>query len=85
MATGIRWGDKEGGGATETQASEAKGPFPRGKEVGSWGIKEIKRKSKSKIKSKIKSKNKKAHRPKSTGFNETNKHMELISKQQGRQ
>jgi len=29
----------EYGGLTETQASEAKGPFPGGKRVGSWGKK----------------------------------------------
>ncbi len=33
----IRWGDEGGRGLTETQASEAKGPFPGGKRVGSWG------------------------------------------------
>jgi hypothetical protein len=32
-------GDKGGGGLTETRASEAKGPFPGGKRVGSWGKK----------------------------------------------
>ena len=37
-------GDKGGGGLTGTRASEAKGPFPGGKRVGSWGKK--KRKSK---------------------------------------
>ena len=29
----------EGGGLTGTRASEAKGPFPGGKRVGSWGKK----------------------------------------------
>jgi len=33
-----------GGGATGTLASEAKGPFPGGKRVGSWGKKKNKRK-----------------------------------------
>ena len=32
-------GDKGGGGLTGTRASEAKGPFPGGKRVGSWGKK----------------------------------------------
>ena len=35
----IREGDKGGGGLTGTRASEAKGPFPGGKRVGSWGKK----------------------------------------------
>ena len=35
----IREGDEGGGGLTETRASEAKGPFPGGKRVGSWGKK----------------------------------------------
>jgi hypothetical protein len=35
----IREGDKCGGGLTGTRASEAKGPFPGGKRVGSWGSK----------------------------------------------
>ena len=35
-----------------TRASEAKGPFPGGKRVGSWGKKKNKRESKSKSKSK---------------------------------
>jgi hypothetical protein len=33
---------KVGGGATGTRASEAKGPFPGGKRVGSWGKKKKK-------------------------------------------
>ena len=37
----IREGDKGGGGLTGTRASEAKGPFPGGKRVGSWGKKKI--------------------------------------------
>jgi len=40
----IREGDEYGGGLTGARASEAKGPFPGGKRVGSWG----KKKSKSK-------------------------------------
>jgi len=39
-------GDKGGGGLTGTRASEAKGPFPGGKRVGSWGKKKRKRKKK---------------------------------------
>ena len=35
----IREVDKGGGGLTGTRASEAKGPFPGGKRVGSWGKK----------------------------------------------
>ena len=38
----IREGDKCGGGLTRTRASEAKGPFPEGKRVGSWGEKKKK-------------------------------------------
>ena len=45
MELRIREVDKGGGGLTETQASEAKGPFPGGKRVGSWG-KKSKRKRK---------------------------------------
>ena len=33
----IREGDEYGGGLTGARASEAKGPFPGGKRVGSWG------------------------------------------------
>ena len=40
--------------ATETRASEAKGPFPGGKRVGSWGKKKNKRKEKAKAKVKAK-------------------------------
>jgi hypothetical protein len=40
----IREGDEGGGGLTKTRASEAKGPFPGGKRVGSWGKKKKKRK-----------------------------------------
>ena len=39
MELRIREVDKGGGGLTETQASEAKGPFPGGKRVGSRGKK----------------------------------------------
>ena len=35
----IREGDEYGKGLTGTRASEAKGPFPGGKRVGSWGKK----------------------------------------------
>jgi hypothetical protein len=45
----IREGDEYGGGLTGARASEAKGPFPGGKRVGSWGKKN---KRKRKIKSK---------------------------------
>ena len=40
----IREGDEGGGGLTETRASEAKGPFPGGKRVGSRGKKKRKKK-----------------------------------------
>ena len=33
----IREVDEGGGGLTGTRANEAKGPFPGGKRVGSWG------------------------------------------------
>ena len=50
MELRIREVDEGGGGLTGTRASEAKGPFPGGKRVGSWGkkkqIKESKRKKK---------------------------------------
>jgi len=46
----IREGDKCGGGLTGTRASEAKGPFPGGKRVGSWGKKKRKKKKKEKKK-----------------------------------
>jgi len=39
MELRIRKVDEGGGGLTGTQASEAKGPFPGGKRVGSWGKK----------------------------------------------
>jgi hypothetical protein len=39
MELRIREVDKVGGGLTETLASEAKGPFPGEKRVGSWGKK----------------------------------------------
>jgi hypothetical protein len=32
----------------ETRASEAKGPFPGGKRVGSWGKEKVKKKAKEK-------------------------------------
>ena len=38
----------------KTRASEAKGPFPGGKRVGSWGKKKNKRKEKAKVKVKEK-------------------------------
>ena len=47
----IREGDEYGGGLTGARASEAKGPFPGGKRVGSWGKKKKKQESKSKSKS----------------------------------
>jgi hypothetical protein len=62
--------------------------------LGVGGRKRNKSKSKSKSKRKskreskresINNKNTKARGPKSTGFNKTNKHKELISKLQGRQ
>jgi len=40
----IREGDEGGGRLTETRASEAKGPFPGGKRVGSRGKKKKERK-----------------------------------------
>jgi hypothetical protein len=43
-------GDEGGGGLTGTRASEAKGPFPGGKRVGSWGKKRKKKESKRKKK-----------------------------------
>jgi hypothetical protein len=36
----IREVDEGGGGLTGSRASEAKGPFPGGKRVGSWGKKQ---------------------------------------------
>jgi hypothetical protein len=46
MELRIREVDKGGGGLTGTHASEAKGPFPGGKRVGSWGKKKNKKKEK---------------------------------------
>jgi hypothetical protein len=43
----IREVDEGGGGLTGTRASEAKGPFPGGKRVGSWGKKKNVKESKS--------------------------------------
>ena len=48
-------GDKCGSGLTGTRASEARGPFPGGKRVGSWGKK---KKVKVKVKAKAKAKEK---------------------------
>ena len=42
MELRIREVDEGGGGLTGTRASEAKGPFPGGKRVGSWGKKKKK-------------------------------------------
>jgi hypothetical protein len=39
MELRIREVDEGGGGLTGRRASEAKGPFPGGKRVGSWGKK----------------------------------------------
>ena len=39
----IREGDEYGKGLTGTRASEAKGPFPGGKRVGSRGKRKIKK------------------------------------------
>jgi hypothetical protein len=48
MELRIREVDKVGGGLTGRRASEAKGPFPGGKRVGSRGKKvKVKKKSKS--------------------------------------
>jgi len=51
MELRIREVDEGGGGLTGSRASEAKGPFPGGKRVGSWGkknqIKESKRAKRS--------------------------------------
>ena len=45
--------DEGGGRLTGTRASEAKGPFPGGKRVGSWGKrKEKRKKEKEKVKEK---------------------------------
>ena len=44
MELRIREVDKVGGGLTGRRASEAKGPFPGGKRVGSWGKKNKKKK-----------------------------------------
>ena len=44
----IREVDEGGGGLTGTRVSEAKGPFPRGKRVGSWGKKKKEKESKRK-------------------------------------
>ncbi|MEN9673955.1 MAG: hypothetical protein RL553_2220 [Planctomycetota bacterium] len=46
MELRIREVDEGGGGLTGTRTSEAKGPFPGGKRVGSWGKKKNKSKSK---------------------------------------
>ena len=48
MELRIREVDEGDGGLTGTRASEAKGPFPGGKRVGSWGKKKKESKSKSK-------------------------------------
>ena len=45
----IREGDEYGKGLTGTRASEAKGPFPGGKRVGSWGKKKEREKAKEKV------------------------------------
>jgi hypothetical protein len=50
----------------KTQASEAKGPFPGGKRVGSWGKKKNKRKEKAKVKAKEKVLLLRAYRQKKT-------------------
>ena len=50
MELRIREVDEGGGGLTGTRASEAKGPFPGGKRVGSWGKKKnVKEKVKEKV------------------------------------
>ena len=41
-------GDEYGKGLTGARASEAKGPFPGGKRVGSWGKKKIEKEAKEK-------------------------------------
>ena len=54
MELRIREVDEGDGGLTGTRASEAKGPFPGGKRVGSWGKKKaIKEKRKSKNKREV--------------------------------
>ena len=55
MELRIREVDEGGGGLTGTRASEARGPFPGGKRVGSWGKK---KKVKAKVKVKAKAKEK---------------------------
>jgi len=57
MELRIREVDEGGGGLTGTRASEARGPFPGGKRVGSWGKKK-KVKAKVKVKAKAKAKEK---------------------------
>ncbi len=59
MELRIREVDEGGGGLTGTRASEARGPFPGGKRVGSWGKKKkVKVKVKVKAKAKAKAKEK---------------------------
>ena len=48
MELRIREVDEGGGGLTGTRASEAKGPFPGGKRVGSWGKKRKRERAKVK-------------------------------------
>jgi hypothetical protein len=48
MELRIREVDEGGGGLTGTRASEAKGPFPGGKRVGSWGKKKKEKAKESK-------------------------------------
>ena len=48
MELRIREVDEGGGGLTGTRASEAKGPFPGGKRVGSWGKKKKVKKARRK-------------------------------------
>ena len=50
MELHIREVDEGCGGLTGTRASEAKGPFPGGKRVGSWGKKKnVKEKERAKV------------------------------------
>ena len=65
----------------------SEGPFSRREEGWEQGEEKSNKRKREKERKResINNENKKARRPKSTGFNETNNHKDLISKQQGRQ